>query len=530
MKFDSKAFEGLVESFIAIGLNRAVNINPPWGRINSHTVPSEKDVDAAITANQTALPLAYLPAYVEPLRSHLARLLDPRLGPDQTNDLLEDFVGPLYVQGIATLRPSLHRFLAVISNLYRSFLDKSKRASVDFPRPIPTLPPLATFKSTAQQGPFTIPNDGVQQTTGGTVGVVSLPGCYADNPLLWASLAHETGGHDVLHADPQLLPELAEMVATMFGWDPTKDQAPTTVNQLLGALWAYWIDETASDVYGILNIGPQFAFNLAAFFAALTSSPPGGSGAPPFTLRNSSGFSADDPAQLLDPHPTDVLRLSVAKGVVSNLVSLSAATRNSYAAAIDDLITAVLGGATDIELVGRVPVTRDRAIPVQQKLPLAGMQQAAFKVGQLIATSKLTTFATSGNSNGRSIQDIETWDDSDDATAAAITAAIGAGTSIIGMGDDAQLLAGATAAVLGGTASYETVTSLLADALDDSLRRDPIWGTPENDTLFIGIFDRSSIEFAYQPLELKRSIQSKPKPTGKKKTPPKRPKAPAGKK
>jgi len=59
---------------------------------------------------------------------------------------------------------------------------------------------------------------------------------FADLPVLYGSLAHETGGHDIIHADDGLLDELRARVRALFH----RDQA------WLGVLWDYWMDEATS--------------------------------------------------------------------------------------------------------------------------------------------------------------------------------------------------------------------------------------------------------------------------------------------
>ena len=71
-------------------------------------------------------------------------------------------------------------------------------------------------------------------------------------------------------------------------------------------------------------------------------------------------------------------------------------------------------------------------------MPLPVAAKAARRVGRLIATRKLKAL------NNHSIQDIETWDDADEDTAQAIADEILKNRSVVGRGDDAQLLAGAT--------------------------------------------------------------------------------------
>ena len=74
-----------------------------------------------------------------------------------------------------------------------------------------------------------------------------------------------------------------------------------------------------------------------------------------------------------------------------------------------------------------------------------------------------------------SVQDIETWDDADEQTAIDVAKRIWDHKSVVGVGDDAQLLAGATVAVLDRRGLYASATRLLNVALDDSYAKDPIW-------------------------------------------------------
>jgi len=110
-----------------------------------------------------------------------------------------------------------------------------------------------------------------------------------------------------------------------------------------------------------------------------------------------------------------------------------------------------------------------KRIPVKDDIPLPQAADAARKVGGMIATHKFKAL------NGRSIQDIETWDDADEAAAHAIAARLAQRQSVVGFGDDAQLLAGATLALLGDAGLYDEVRKRLNDALDDSFKTDPIW-------------------------------------------------------
>ena len=259
---------------------------PPYG-----AQPTVAKVLAAVDSGSNALPPIYRDNYVTPLKAALPASLtnpDPRRRID--GEILETVTGAVYDHAAGSpVAGELGRFLAVISNLYRTFLDRSARAHISLPA-VETLPPLAVFQSSGKGGPFTVPVDAMMSEFAVPVGVVSLPSVYRPHPVLWASLAHEVGGHDVLHADDGLLDELGAGMRKMFGGGKPAPGGQVTMNQFLGFLWSWWIDEAASDVYGLLNIGPSFASNLAFFFAALNA-PQGGLGpndAP--TLRTESGF------------------------------------------------------------------------------------------------------------------------------------------------------------------------------------------------------------------------------------------------
>jgi hypothetical protein len=406
-------------------------------------------------ANDYALPLnAKLPELTTSLQQELQRAVAQ--GADENEVLanikslvdtlagaVQDWVEPAYAQ-------PLKRFEAVISNFYRSFLSREQRASISLPL-IETVPPLVTFAPLPDQGPFTMPADDVEELIGVKIGVVSLPGSYRAHPLTWTSLAHECGGHDVIHADPGLMDELARGVATLPG-------LPSGI----GRLWASWMDEAAADVYGLLNIGPSFAVNLAAFFSALRASAPN-SQSRLGPISNELPIKDGRPA---DVHPVDLLRVYLAMGVTAEQTGLTSAAKTSWLLQLQEVAKEASGGVTTIDVVD---VDSGQAV---QHLQLSAMAKAAQAVGGYIATAKLNAL------QGHSIQDIETWDDTDEAAAQTVFEAAKADKSLIGLGDDAQLLAGTTMAFYDNAAGYDAITSALNDALDDSFVRDPVFGPP----------------------------------------------------
>jgi hypothetical protein len=420
--------------------------------------PTETKAAQLVQRGALLLPTSFATAYGSPLQERLPALFAWLDANRIDATYLEALLGPVYQLDDAALRPELHRFLAVISNLFRSFLSSIKRRSLDVPL-AEQLPPLAVWQSSPLQGPFTIPVDATSKIINATIGVVSLPASFAGHPFLFTSLTHETGGHDVLHADTDLLPELKRGVHRLF----------TGASSWLGVLWDHWMDEAASDIYGLLNMGPAFSTSLAALLGVFLHDPQA-PGADP-TMRTASG---KDRGGQLDVHPTDILRYSVAQGVIESLTGLSNARRQAYLDDIDQLIELAAAGADAIGLDGAARSYAGKVIDFHARsFAIGDMQAAARKVGAYVATARLAALG------GRSVQDLETWDDADDSAALSIAAKLLRDESVLGAGDDAQLLAGLTLALIQhpDDATYTSATRLINLALDDSFARDPYWGT-----------------------------------------------------
>ena len=171
------------------------------------------------------------------------------------------------------------------------------------------------------------------------------------------------------------------------------------------------------------------------------------------------------------------MRLHLAISVVQNLQGLSTATRNQYAADLQTLSDLCANGATTVNIRGNLEIDRDRWLAVDTSLPLDALRESARRVGAYIATTKLDAL------HGHSIQAIETWDDADELTAGQIAEALTQDRPVVDMGDDAQILAGATLALGARPELYDAVTKRINDALDRSFATDPIWATPSHDPL-----------------------------------------------
>src|SRR5436190_9720771 len=378
--------------------------------------------------------------------------------------VLEAIYGAVYQHGHRVTRvearPQLKRFLAVVSNLYRSFVDANKRTAAGVTLSTET-PPLALFQSTPIRGPFTIEADLMMEKFGTPIGMVSLPATYRDHPVLWACLSHEVGGHDVVHADVGLVEEMQARTRALLAPNFAPQANPDTAT-LNAMIWSLWMDEAAADVYGVLNMGPTFAINLAGFLSAFAAKRRGQTDpGEPYVSIDSNVL----PNGRMEEHPIDLLRFYVAAGAVDALKDLSVAKRRDYVADIEEVAKLVAGGATEIGLRGTIG-----AVEIDTNMKLSDGAAAARKVGGLLAGGKFDKL------NGHCIQDTETWDDADEAAAQAIATRVLGQQSIVAHGDDAQLLAGATLALLQKPSLYDSATALLNAALDDSFVRDPIWG------------------------------------------------------
>lgn len=469
MRVDLQKFEQLYGKLFEVDYNGAV----PGICVSLNSAAS---IRAATSKGAPFLPLTYQENFVNPLDTRLPVVMTKLDQQVQSGErpaayralVLEALYGAIYQHGHRVTRvearPQLKRFLAVVSNLYRSFVDANKRTAAGV-QLVTDTPPLALFQS-ASDGPFTIESDLMKEKVGVSIGVVSLPATYRDHPVLWAGLSHEVGGHDVVHADDGLVAEMAGKTRALLTpvFAPRRNLDTATLNALI---WSFWMDEAAADVYGVLNMGPSFAINLAAFLAAFRAkrrgqTEPGN----PFVSIDTAVLPGGD----MDGHPIDLLRFHVAAGAVEGLSSLSVARRNDYLASIEAVANLVAGGATEIGLHGQVTVDPNSKIDVDANMKLADAASAARKVGRMLASEKFARL------NNHCIQDIETWDDADEEMAQEVCRRVLAGQSIVSRGDDAQLLAGVTLALLQKPDLYDAATALLNAALDDSFDHDPIWG------------------------------------------------------
>jgi hypothetical protein len=468
-----------------------------------------KKLENIINERASYLPGCYQKNYVDPLVNHLGSVHHRFAG------TIETLAGVVYDHSNPNvdIRKSLQRFLAFTSNIYRSFMEPENLPLSNFPKPDMPLPALTTFRPVLEWPyivPYTLPTEEVFRICGARVPVVSLPSSYREHPVItWASIAHEAGGHDVLHAYRGLLGELKEGVRGLFykGRDPQGGE-PETKRQYLGLLWQYWTEETASDVYAVMNLGPAYGIALAIWFATLSKQireAPQVKGTPfdDPTLTVSSRSPRFGP-HIVDYHPTQVLALYAIIGAIDAL-PLDEGVKKQYIDAMEKCIDICMKNnrkyvkkikdsqpeekqiealpyKTDLALIqGRLQIKSGTWAFLQAKNPnvrikLADMQNYARHVGYYIATAKLQAF------NGYGIQDLETWDNKDDEESKKITqfidSPIHAFIRQLGFQDDAQIFSGAVFSFVKDPTNqrYTKINQNLGIALDTSFGYDAIWG------------------------------------------------------
>ncbi len=410
------------------------------------------------------LPHAYQAAYVAPVSAGVPRLLALARQNRIQMSSVEIVAGGIYQHAAGwPLGDALRRFVAVTSNLYRSFLASARRKAAGMPDLGETLPPLACFSSDGSDGPITLAVDLTRAYLQAEVGVVALPATLADHPILWMTLVHETGGHDVTHADGGLLDELSAALPGVLA--PFSGQTKLTDAEL-NLVWTRWMDEAAADIYAVLNAGPAFAENLAVMLAAM------GGGATPLLRMESQA----DGNGRLDPHPTDILRLHLLLGGIAALEAFPGAREADRRLRE---IGAAFGAGNTITLAGGLPTGQQGAISLAAAADRDALARCAEAVGRHIASTPLKALG------GQSIQRIETWDLEDIRAVAGIREALAAGRPIAGLGDDAQLLAAVSDAAMEDAGRYADLTGALSAALDDSFRTDPIWSFEAPDQMYL---------------------------------------------
>lgn len=387
----------------------------------------------------------------------------------RTAGLMLDIAQALLQRGEKFEAKALGGFEEVVSDLYDGFLSAEDRRGVN-PPDKETDPPLVKFGNPAS-GPYTWPADATQ-VFGLRVAVVNLPPANDRRGLLaWPALAHETAGHDILHADNGLLAEVSSAVRAGL------TQGKSTAD--LAGYWADRIDETASDVFGILNMGPAAGIGLIGFFRGLNAA-----FGLPGKLRTIGPGS--------DEHPADILRGFLAAATVRLLEFDGAA---AWATVIEteterDLATIRLAGQTIDPKVAK---------------------KSAEIVAQVIVTHPMTSLES------HALGEIQTWRGADEEIAqqlvASLTTANPVPPNLLGKIYAAHMVAAATIAALTQGASIPPLFRRMLDLLKAKHDTNPTFGP-----LLVRHPGNIRRDRAYVPFLLGSEVVADTRPAGRRKS------------
>lgn len=336
------------------------------------TLPTDHGalVDAIARAS-TAYPIHYQERFCTPL---LTWLRGPGREVDVSDERDDSVAWARDACRAALQRPASDTVSAtramqeVAADLYDGFVGAAARRGVLLPRRF-VLAPLTGW-SPPIRGPHTWT---VEQLASFRLplgaAVVALPVGYAGGGVLgWATLAHEVAGHDLLAAEGGLLRELGMTVA---------ERARGTLGGTQVRLSRTEFTEIASDVLGILNMGPTAALGVIGYLRASR------------WRRGDRRLSAAP----VDDHPPDLLRALVCAQVIERL---------------DDYRRAMQWGqwlrehiASDLAYWGGIQLTGAR-------LSVSDAQVFASILAQVIAEHPTDAF------EGHALRQIQRWDDHDD--------------------------------------------------------------------------------------------------------------------
>jgi hypothetical protein len=321
-------------------------------------------------------------------------------------------------------------FQEMVGDLYDGFLSAEDREGVN-PPDLGTTPPLIKWGN-PRSGPYTWGGDATR-VFGARAGVVSLPPANARKGLLaWSALPHEAAGHDILHADNGLQNQLAAAVRTSL----------QDMGDGLAEYWSSRIDETASDVLGILNMGPAAGIGLVGFFRGFNKAFSGVA-----KLRGSG------PAG--DPHPADVVRGYLAAEVVALLPFTQHAAWSSIIASETD------ADATAINLAG-VSLSKAKA------------RESAKRVAAAIVNTRMPSLEE------HALGSIQTWRDSDEDKVGIVRQALTTAGDVPDQGSSGifatHVVAAAVIEALANGADIPVIFERMISILAGMHAENPVWG------------------------------------------------------
>jgi hypothetical protein len=350
----------------------------------------------------------------------------------QAAGLLLDISEALLQYGEGFETAALGAFAEVVSDLYDGFLSSEDRHGVKPPdREVDA--PLVKF-SNPSMGPYIWTIEATQHF-GLQVALISMPpGSVRSGLMGWLAIGHEGAGHDILHADTGLLGELREALQTALS-----DESGVAD---VARYWSDRVDESASDVCGILNMGPTAGLGMLAFFRGMNAA-------------YGFGPRLRTEAESNDSHPADILRGYLSAATV-RLLDFTAA--DAWA----DLIESETDKDCDtIRLCG------DEVAPEVAK-------RSAAIVARVIVSAKMRSLEQHG------LGEIQNWRDSDERIVQQLVTSLTTARDVSSDISDeyyaAHIVAAAATAALSRGADLPRLFQRMVDLLDAKHKTNPSYG------------------------------------------------------
>jgi hypothetical protein len=343
----------------------------------------------------TTIPKIYHEVFLDPFKKLVEgydyALIQKALGDES---LLYDLLNCIHQRSTQDLKAT-SAFEESVADLYDGYLSNVERSGIKAPD-YQAFSPLVIWGGD-DAGPYTWPAN-FGSKFGLKISLVSMPAAYKRNVALWAAIGHEVGGHDIVRADKGLLPELGNIIeAKLIGLkgSPKLSESVTingrddySVAEFAAQYWRKRIDETASDVCGVLNLGPAAGFGLALLLLTLRDN------------RLAHSLSAQE------VHPFDPLRIILAADVIRSVRDLDFPTCEAYADALEYVVNEY---GSDAQNEGFILHSRTKnGHYLEAKIPYEGMRETVKTVAEVISSTRLKSLEY------HSLSEINTWTNSDE--------------------------------------------------------------------------------------------------------------------
>lgn len=415
----------------------------------------------------TTLPKIYHNYFLDPLKNFIERYDYAQiLSGIDSNGFLKDVLSTIHqridkVDNDSELK-TFRAFDEILSDLYDGYLSSSERYNIKLPD-FQALSPLVFW------GPSNIsPYIWTSETTrkiGIESSFVCMPKSYTQNIILWSATGHEVGGHDILHSDKGLLQEISKVVkneiqAKSEGLGLNKPiticgREASSVSDFAVDYWNSTIDETASDICSVLNLGPAAGIGLVVSL-----------------LSRSENKKFINEFPINEVHPIDVLRILLVIESIRCMKNLDINVINGYTNFFEGIIDKYCQNKNELKLY----TTRSNHQKYYDVIvPFHEMRETAKIVANTIIYGNLKTL------NDHHLSEINNWNNHDEILVQRLIKDLSHNNiPSLDPGPDgnqvyaAHILSAGILEII-KSAKITQVTSLCVEALNKLFESNPVW-------------------------------------------------------